>query len=575
MRLSRGFWQTYKEVPADAEIPSHRLMIRAGLIHKSGAGLYNYLPMGYRVIRKIEQIVREEMDRADAHELLMTVVTPGELWRESGRWETMGGEMLKFKDKAERDLCISPTNEEAVADIFRKTVRSYKELPLTLYQINTKFRDEIRPRFGLMRGREFTMKDAYSFHMDKASLDEVYGELYKAYERIFERLGLNFSVVEADAGAMGDSDSQTHEFQVLAETGEDELVYCENTGYAANREKAVTFRSDIVGSEVNGELEEVHTPEMQTIEDVCRFLKCPASASLKSLIYKSIWGEKEEFHLVLLIGDDQLNELKLKNYLACDHLLPASDNEISQLGLEKGFIGPARLKVDINILFDKNIDPAKAYIVGANKKDKHIRNFSPVRDLDGLVQADLRLARPEDLGPDRKSFVAIKRGIEVGHIFQLGDKYTKALDVKILDQNGKSKAPLMGCYGIGITRLSAAAIEQNHDEKGVAWPLAIAPYHIHLIHIGKSQENRSRVEKIYETLLDEGHEVVFDDRNAGAGFKFKDAELLGLPLQVVLGDRDFDKDQMLEIRVRKSGEVYKVPAEELVEKVKETLDGLR
>jgi prolyl-tRNA synthetase len=574
MRLSRGFWQTYKEVPADAEIPSHRLMIRAGLVHKSGAGLYNYLPMGYRTIRKIEQIVREEMDRADAHELLMTVVTPGELWQESGRWASMGGEMLKFKDKAERDLCISPTNEESVTDIFRKTVKSYKELPLTLYQINTKFRDEIRPRFGLMRGREFTMKDAYSFHMDKKCLDEVYQQLYRAYERIFQRMGLNFSVVEADAGAMGTSDSQTHEFQVLAQTGEDELIYCETTNYAANIEKAVTYRADQVGSELSSEMEEVKTPAMQTIDDVCQFLKCPTNESLKSLVYKSVTGDKEDFHLVLLIGDDQLNELKLKNYLACDHLLAATDNEISQLGLVKGFVGPARLESKINILFDQAVNTERAYVVGGNKVDVHLKNFSPKRDMEQFTPVDLRLARANDLGPDKKSHVVIKRGIEVGHIFQLGDKYTKALDVKILDQNGKTKAPLMGCYGIGITRVAAAAIEQNHDEKGIIWPMALAPYHIHLIHIGKSSENRERVEKFYETLCEQGHEVIFDDRNAGPGFKFKDAELLGLPIQVVLGDRDFDKDQMLEIRIRRTGEVLKVSSEELVVKVKEVLDGL-
>lgn len=570
MRLSRGFWQTYKEVPADAEIPSHRLMIRAGLIHKSGAGLYNYLPMGYRTIRKIEQIVREEMDRADAHELLMTVVTPGELWQESGRWQTMGGEMLKFKDKAERDLCISPTNEEAVADIFRKTVKSYKELPLTLYQINTKFRDEIRPRFGLMRGREFTMKDAYSFHMDKDSLDEVYAQLYKAYERIFERMGLNFSVVEADAGAMGSSDSQTHEFQVLADTGEDELIYCEKTGYAANIEKAVTYRSDEVGSNLDGELELVSTPGMQTIEEVCAYLKCPASSSLKSLVYKATTGDEDGFHLVVLVGDDQLNELKLKNFLACDHLQAATDNEISQLGLAKGFIGPAKLKAKVNIIFDQNIDLSRAYIVGANKADAHFKNFSPDKEMDFITSADLRLSRPGDFGPDKKSPVIVKRGIEVGHIFQLGDKYTKALDVKILDQNGKTKPPLMGCYGIGITRVAAAAIEQNHDEKGIIWPWSIAPYHIQLIHIGKDTEIRKLVGEIYDELKrDGGYEVIFDDRNAGPGFKFKDAELLGLPLQVVLGERDYAKDKKLEIRVRQTGEVHKVTREELLEKIQD------
>lgn len=574
MKLSRGFWQTYKETPADAEIPSHRLMLRAGLIHKVGAGLYNYLPMGYRTIRKVEQIVREEMDRAGCYELLMTVVTPGELWQESGRWDSMGAEMLTFKDKAERDLCISPTNEETVTDIFRKTVKSYKEMPVSLYQINTKFRDEIRPRFGLMRGREFTMKDAYSFHMDKPCLDKVYQDLYNAYSKCFERMGLEFTVVEADAGAMASSDSQTHEFQVVADTGEDQIIYCSETGYAANIEKAQTKRAPTDQLKNAGVVEEVSTPKMQTIEDVCQFLRQPQYQSLKSLVYRGIFGQKEGFYLVMLLGDDQLNEVKLKAYLKCDHLMPATENELSSLGLLKGFIGPYNLGTKMRVIFDQAIDDDAAYVVGANKVDTHLKNMTPKRDLEKVEKADLRMAQAGDLTVDGKGTVAIRRGIEVGHIFQLGDKYTKALGVKILDKNGKLATPLMGCYGIGITRVAAAAIEQNHDDKGIIWPASIAPYHVYFALIAKDQEVVELGEKIYQNLLEAGVEIVYDDRNAGPGFKFKDADLLGLPLQLVLGERDYKEKKTFELKVRRTGESFELSEDQILPKIQELLKGM-
>lgn len=576
MKLSRGFWQTYKETPADAEIPSHRLMLRAGLIHKVGAGIYNYLPMGYRVVRKIEQIVREEMDRAGCYELLMSVVTPGELWQESGRWSAMGGEMLTFKDKNERDLCISPTNEETVTDIFRKTVKSYKELPLTLYQINTKFRDEIRPRFGLMRGREFTMKDAYSFHMDKPCLDQVYDQLYRAYENCFRRMGLEFTVVEADAGAMGTADSKTHEFQVVAETGEDQIIYCPQTNYAANIEKARTRRIDNEPLKTSAGLEEIETPGKQTIEEVCQFLSAPQHQSLKSLVYKAIAGDQERLILVFLLGDDTLNELKLSNYLRCDHLLPLADHELAKSGFVKGYIGPVGLESKKIIhLYDEAIDPQGAYIVGANKPNMHLKNFIPARDADELTRVDLRLAKAGDLTLEGGYPVQVKRGIEVGHIFQLGDKYTKALDVKILDQNGKQVIPLMGCYGIGITRVAAAAIEQNHDEKGIVWPVSIAPYQIYFAFIGKDPELMAKANALYEELVGEGLEVIFDDRNAGAGFKFKDSELLGLPLTLVLGEKTFKEEGLFEVRERRSGKVHKFAPDVVVTELKKLLGELK
>lgn len=571
MRLSKGFWQTYKETPADAEIPSHQLMMRSGLIHKSGAGLYSYLPMGYRIVRKVEQIVREEMDRAGCHELLMSVVTPGDLWKESGRWDAMGSEMLTFKDKGDRDLCISPTNEESITDIFRKTVHSYKQLPLNLYQINTKFRDEIRPRFGLMRAREFTMKDAYSFHLDKACLDEVYDRMYEAYDAIIKRVGLEYFAVEADAGAMASGEAKTHEFQVVADTGEDELVYCSETGYAANIEKAQTVRGETSFDMKEQELKDVPTPGKSTIEDVCNFLKVPQSHSLKSLIYKSIVGEDEKFYLILLLGDDSLNEVKLKNHLGSDHLMPATDNELEKLGVKKGYIGPAKLDAEVMVLLDQQVKEDAFYCVGANKVDLHFTGMQPKRDMTDYTVVDLRLSTEGDLTLDGKHQISIRRGIEVGHIFQLGDKYTKSMDVTVLDQNGKAQHPLMGCYGIGVTRIVAAAIEQNHDEKGIVWPAAIAPYQVYFALIGKSEEFKELASEIYEELKGAGIEVIFDDRKAGPGFKFKDADLLGLPIRLVLGERDYKADGMLEIIERKSGESKKVSRDDVLKSIKELI----
>ncbi|MDD0854842.1 proline--tRNA ligase [Halobacteriovorax sp. GB3] len=574
MKLSKAFWQTYKESPADAEIPSHKLMIRAGLIHKSGSGLYNYLPMGYKTIRKVENIIREELDKIDCNELLMSVVTPGELWQETGRWDKMGDLMLKFKDKADRDLCISPTNEEAVVDIFRKTTKSYKQLPVSVYQINTKFRDEIRPRFGLMRGREFTMKDAYTFHADKECMDKVYDDFFGAYSSIFTRLGLEFSAVEADGGAIASSDSKTHEFQVIADSGEDAIIYCSETGYAANIEKAETLRPKVDFVKTDAAIEKVSTPEKATIEDVCNFLEVPQYTSLKSLVYVSETEEGEKFHLLMLLGDDTLNEVKLVGLFGTDKVRAATDNELQALKLEKGFIGPVEVNSDLEIIFDKSVDLDCAYVAGANEVDMHIRNVIPSRDIKKFKVADLRESQEGDLTLDGKGVVKVKRGIEVGHIFQLGNKYTEGMDVTVLDNNGKTIHPLMGCYGIGVTRVVAAAIEQNHDENGIIWPASIAPYDLSFIGICKSDEYKELAEKMYGELKDAGFDVLFDDRNAGPGFKFKDADLLGLPIQVVLGERDHKKDGLFEIRVRKSGEKIKVQKDEIISKVKELLKEL-
>jgi prolyl-tRNA synthetase len=572
MRLTKGFWQTYKEVPADAEIPSHQLMIRTGLIHKSGSGLYNYLPMGLRSIRKVENIIRDELDKIGCNEITMTVVTPGELWQETGRWDKMGGLMLRFKDKKESDLCISPTNEEAVTDIFRKTVKSYKQLPVSFYQINTKFRDEIRPRFGLMRGREFTMKDAYSFHLDKASLDQGYQEMYDAYTAIFTRLGLEFIPVEADGGAMATADSKTHEFQVVANAGEDLIIYSQEAKYAANSEKAQTLRANTEFDLQSREQIEVLTPGKTTIEDVCTFLNKPKHQSIKSLIYIATTGTETKTIMALLLGDDSLNEIKLQAHLKCDHLIAATDDQLKTAKLWKGFIGPIGITTDITIIFDTSIDIDSNYIVGANKKDTHSTGYSPKRDAVNFVSANLRLARAGDLTLDGKHIVVEKRGIEVGHVFQLGDKYTKDMKANILDQNGKLVTPLMGCYGIGVTRVVAAAIEQNHDENGIIWPKSIAPYHVYFATIVKAEEFVKIADDIYSELLAAGIEVVYDDRNVGPGNKFKDSDLLGLPLRLVLGERDFSATGELEIIERKTGTIIKVKKENIVSVLKQLLN---
>lgn len=575
MKLSKGFWQTYKEAPSEATIPSHQLMLRAGLIQKSQAGLYNFLPLGMRSLQKVEKIIREEMNKIDAMEVSMSVVTPGELWQESGRWDSMEGLMLKAKDRAGRDICLSPTNEEAVVDIFRKTVKSYKQLPLSLYQINIKFRDEIRPRFGIMRAREFIMKDAYSFHEDWDSLEKVYQDYFQAYSTIFERMGLNFIAVEADAGAMGDAKSKTHEFQVLAKSGEDKVIIARGANYAANLEKAKTQRSNVQFKFNLGPKELVSTPKMESIEDVSSFLKVSQSDCLKSLVYKGISAEKEEIILVLLLGDDKLNEIKLKNLVGHEHLKAISAEELVSLGFVKGQIGPYQLKPSARIIFDKAINLEAGYVIGANQVDHHFKNFIPKKHMElNFEEADLRLSQAGDVYQfdGKEEVVEEISGIEVGHIFQLGQKYTKALDAKVLDKSGKEFHPFMGCYGIGVSRIIAASIEQNHDDFGIVWPTPIAPYHVYFVVLAKTPEIFALGQEIYELLTLAGIEVLYDDREGlSAGNKFKDSDLLGLPLRLVLGERDYAVDGTLELKVRKDGTVKKIKKEDLFQTIKDLL----
>lgn len=567
MRLSKYFWQTYKESPSDAEIASHKLLMRTGMIHKIGAGLYSYLPMGLRVIRKIEKIIREELDAIDSNELTMNFVTPAQLWKDSGRWDKMGSEMQRFSDQKDNEYCLSPTNEETITDIFRKTTTSYKQLPVSLYQVTTKYRNEIRPRYGLMRGKEFTMKDAYTFSMDKACMDEQYEKFYQAYSNMFSRMKLDYIIVEADGGNIATGDSKTHEFQVLAQSGEDVVVHSKESGYAANIEKAITKRTSLEFAP-STEPEMVETVNLPTCEEVAKLLNIPVYQTLKTLVFTSYWGEKSATYMVLILGDDELNEVKLKNFLKADQIEVAKESVLKEIGAVQGYMSPYQLDAKYSVLFDEAVDLEAGYVVGANKKDFHLKGFTPKRDVENFKVADLRTAKEGDLDPSGK-IVSFTKGIEVGHIFQLGDKYSKAMQATVLDQNGKKVAPLMGCYGIGVTRTLAAAIEQCHDEDGIVWPYPIAPYQIYLATLYKDPSFKDIADKMYSDLQAQGFEVLYDDRGLGMGAMMKDADLIGLPIRIFLGERDYNGSGEVEIKVRKSGEKIKVKVEELTSKLSE------
>ncbi len=570
MRLSQGYWQTLKETPSDADVISQQLMMRAGLMYKTGAGLYTIQPMAFRSLKKIEKIIREELDRINCFEIQMPVMTPAELWQESGRWDAMGGQMLKMKDRAERELCMSPTNEETVTDLFRRTVSSYKQLPVCLYQINTKFRDEIRPRFGLMRAREFCMKDGYSFHIDKASLDKFYDEIYVAYENIFKRLGLDFIAVEADGGAMAGGGAKTHEFQVVADNGEDYVVTVPRTKFAANIEKAMTVRKNLPLAPAT-ELTKFATPGQKTCDEVCAAHGMPITQSLKSLVMHTLNNGKEQFFMVMLLGDDSLNEVKFQNKVSAEHVRPAQQAELDRLGLVKGFMGPTTEAQGFKVIFDEAIDMNSSYVVGANEADHHIKGFVPSRDTKPKnFRADMRMAKEGDfIGDDQ---IVLKKGIEVGHIFQLGDKYTKSMKVTVLNETGKAVTPIMGCYGIGVTRVLASAIEQNNDKDGIVWPASIAPYDVYLCYIGKTPEIKEVAESLFKELRAAGLEVLFDDRQLGPGMMFKDADLIGLPVRVVIGEKDFNASGEIEVKLRRSGETMKFQKADVVNNVKKKLE---
>lgn len=552
MRLSQYLLPTVKETPADAEIASHQLMLRAGMIRRIAAGIYTYLPFGLRAVRKVEQIVREEMDRAGALELLMPMVIPAELWQESGRWQQYGRELLRLKDRKDAEFCLGPTHEEVITDVVRGTVKSYRQLPLNLYQIQGKFRDEIRPRFGLMRGREFIMKDAYSFDLDSAGADSAYERMYRAYQRIFKRCGLQFRAVEADTGNIGGSSS--HEFMVLAASGEDAIVSCDSCDYAANVEKAQVRLPAGPRPAATQALELVATPGRKTVEEVAAFLGIELQRLVKTLLLQTDSGERLA---VLLRGDHSLNTIKLCRLLGCQQVQLLDESEVQQLsGAPAGFAGP--LGLACRIIADRELSLLADFVVGANQADHHYRGVNLERDLQIGAFADLRQAQAGDGCPRCAGHLQTWRGIEVGHVFKLGTKYSEALGATVLNAEGREEPLVMGCYGIGIGRTVASAIEQNHDENGIIFPMPIAPYQVLIVLLNpKEDAAREAAQRLYDQLLQAGVEVLFDDRDERPGSKFKDADLLGIPLRVTVGGRSL-KEGVIEVQARADGQQWRL-----------------
>ncbi|HZG22836.1 MAG TPA: proline--tRNA ligase [Herbaspirillum sp.] len=561
MRASRFFISTLKEAPSDAEIVSHKLMMRAGMIKRLGAGIYTYMPMGLRVIRKVEAIVREEMNRAGAVELLMPVVQPAELWQETGRWNKMGAELMRVKDRHGRDFAIQPTSEEVVTDVARSELRSYKQLPVNFYHIQTKFRDERRPRFGLMRGREFTMKDAYSFDRDLDGLKKSYQAMYDAYVRIFTRFGLQFRAVAADNGAIGGSGS--HEFHVIAATGEDALVYCPTSDYAANMEAAEALPVDSVRGAATQALEKTATPGKSKCEAVAELLGLPLVRTVKSIVL-AVDNEdpaKKEIWLLLLRGDHELNEVKASKIPGLATYRFANEAEIVEwFGTPPGYLGPIGTKKPVKVVADRTVANMADFVCGANEADFHYTGANWGRDLPEPLVADLRNVVEGDASPDGKGVLAIQRGIEVGHVFQLGTTYSEAMKATYLDEAGKPQPLVMGCYGIGVTRILGAAIEQNFDDKGIIWPTSIAPFEVVLCPMGydRSEAVKTEIDKLYAQLTEAGVDVVLDDRGERPGAMFADWELIGVPHRIVVGDRGL-KDGNIEYQGRRDTEATQVP----------------
>jgi prolyl-tRNA synthetase len=568
MRVSQMFIPTLREVPAEAEIASHQLMLRAGLIRKLASGVYSYLPLGYRTFRKVEQIIREEMDRAGAQELIMSAMLPAEYYRASGRWEVFGPEMFRLKDRHGRDFCLGPTHEETFTETVKNETRSYRSLPLNLYQIQTKYRDERRPRFGVMRAREFVMKDAYSFDRDEEGLDVSYKKMYEAYCRIFDRCGLEYMVVDADTGAMGGSGSQ--EFMVKSEIGEAVIAFCEACGYAANEEKAEcipdTGRFE-KGSSDEAELPmgKAVTPDVKTIEELMNFFNCSPEKFAKTLIYKA----DNKIVAAMVRGDREINETKLQNHLGCLELNMADAEVVTSVtGADVGFAGPIGLKVELVV--DPEVAQMKNFVVGANETGFHFKNVNINRDFKASSVKDIRNIVEGDKCPKCGAGVKITRGIEVGHIFKLGTKYSKALNCVYLDENGKEQPMVMGSYGIGLDRTMAAIIEQNHDENGIIWPISVAPYHVIIVPVNPTEEVQMKIaEDTYAKLQSAGVQVIFDDRNERPGVKFKDADLIGIPIRITVGRKA--GEGIVEYKLRKSKEVKEITVDEAVTEVEKEL----
>ena len=566
MRVSKMFAPTLREVPAEAEVVSHQLLLRAGFMRKSTNGMYSYLPLAWRVLKKIENIVREEMDNAGAQEIMMPIMQPAEIWQESGRWGAYGAEMIRLKDRHNREYCLGPTHEEMVTTLIKGDVRSYRQLPMNVYQIQDKFRDERRPRFGLMRSRDFIMKDAYSFDRDEAGLDVSYKTMYDAYTNVFNRCGLTFRPVEADSGAIGGSGS--HEFMVIAESGEAEIVYCTECDYAANVEKAEMHVIE-AADEAALERAEVETPNCKSIADVCAFLNMPVEKSVKAVAYKSEKG----LILCFVRGDHEVNEVKVINTCNVLEVEMADENLLVENGTCGGYMGPVGIDPEkVMVVVDHSVMQMHNFCCGANKEGYHMVNVNPGRDFTPTFVADIRLIQEGDPCPHCGGKVAKARGIEVGQVFKLFTKYSAAMNCTFLDENGKENPMVMGCYGIGVSRTMAACIEQNNDKDGMIWPVAIAPYEVLVVPVNtKDEASTAKAEEIYEVLKKAGVEAVIDDRNERPGVKFKDADLIGYPLRVVVGPKTLAEGN-IEVKARRTGEVAMLPVDgDYVAAIKEML----
>lgn len=568
MKASQSFLATLKEAPSDAEVVSHKLMVRAGLIRKLSAGIYNYLPLGLKAIRKVENIVREEMNRAGAIELLMPMIQPAELWQETGRWEKMGPELLRIKDRHDRDFLIQPTSEEVVTDLARNEIKSYKQLPVNFYQIQTKFRDERRPRFGIMRGREFSMKDAYSFDLDTEGLKKSYQIMFDAYTRIFKRMGLKFRAVTADNGAIGGSGSQ--EFHVIADTGEDAIVYCPSSDYAANLEAAESLALMAARIPASQAIQKVATPGQTNCTDVAKFLNLPLENTVKSLLFAADQGTgSAKLFMLLVRGDHDLNEIKASKIPGMTESRFATEAEIKQAcNAPAGYLGPVGVSADVTVVADRTVANMSDFICGANEAGHHLTGVNWGRDLPEPLVIDLRNAVVGDPSPDGKGIVEICRGIEVGHVFQLGTSYSEAMGCTYLDRQGKSQPMVMGCYGIGVTRLLGAAIEQGHDERGIIWPISMAPFEVVIcpMNYDKSESVKAAANQLHDELVSAGIDVVLDDRGERPGAMFADWELIGVPFRVVIGDRGL-VDAQVEFKGRTDAESQNILLAQIKEKV--------
>ncbi len=574
MKASHFFIRTLKEAPADAEIVSHKLMMRSGMIRKLGAGIYNYMPMGLKVIRKVEAIIREEMNKAGAVELLMPVVQPAELWQETGRWDKMGPELLRIKDRHDRDFLIQPTSEEVVTDIARHEIKSYKQLPVNFYQIQTKFRDERRPRFGIMRGREFCMKDAYSFDRDVEGMKQSYAKMFDAYQRIFTRLGLNFRAVNADNGAIGGTGSQ--EFHVIADTGEDAIAYCPSSDYAANIETAEALSLIAARAAATQEMASVATPGQTKCEDLAKFLKVPLEKTVKSIVLAvdSAEGAPAQLFLLMVRGDHELNEVKASKVAGLTDFRFATEAEIiDHFGTPPGYLGPVKTKKSVTVVADRTVANMSDFVCGANQEGFHLTGVNWGRDLPEPQVADLRNVLAGDQSPDGKGVLEICRGIEVGHVFQLGTRYSESMNAVYLDEKGQSQPMVMGCYGIGVTRLLGAAIEQCFDDKGIVWPVSIAPFQVVLCPMGydRSDMVKEATDRLYQDLTTAGVEVILDDRGERPGAMFADWELIGVPYRVVIGERGL-KEGQLEFQARTDSEASQVPVGDVAKTVIQAIE---